>query len=194
MASTTEGRSSAVPSDGPASLRQTVTFPVNSLNCHVTSSMAILRGNTEIAALLRIFTSVVVTRVEMFVYQSFVPVVEPGSDGYAPFLVRFGIVPRNQALSDDSGGCVVNSVPHLVDLVTSHSQSSSARVAWGEGATPFPPGLQLDLRLIEERNEYASPIILISNPLPKSEPTHDVVAAQLNVTVSCSGRGFGGPV
>lgn len=175
--------STGLSSPGSLTVSLSIETPVVAANEH--GQIRSLRGHPRVKTLLSIFSVVEVVSVRMTVFQS--TVLAASAEGTATHLVRFGIVPRSTALDFQSSG-VVHYIPFLESMVTSTNVGSSARAVFGEGGVPFPPGLQLDLRAVETRHNY--PEVLVANTFI-SKLKHNLVQAQVDFTVRCSGQNFG---
>lgn len=143
------------------------------------------RDHPRVKQLLSLFSIVEITQVRAFVFQS--TVFSSSASGTKTALVRFGCIPRSLPLAVQNGG-VVGFIPCLESLSTSTNVASTARVIWGAGGLPFPPGLQLDLRAVETRHNYIN--FLLANATKLSD-SFEVARAQLDFTVRCSGQNFG---
>jgi hypothetical protein len=184
---------SAAPAAAPSTtayLEQVVAAPTEHLPQDSTGIFLSLRGIPRIRTLLSLFEKVEVTAVRAFVYQCTQNPLP--NNGATIALIRFGIVPRGTR-TDVGKTNVVPTIPSLYNITRSFNSTATASVNWGTGGIPFPAGLELDLRSAEVRNNY--PEFLIANSHPTSPAEGDqpdkLFAAQLEVTLKCSGVNFG---
>jgi hypothetical protein len=137
-----------------------------------------LRNSTEFATLRNMFAQIVVKRVVAVVTQSQLssPTDEEGS--IPTFSVDFGISERDRA--DINFGGEVD----FHTLTVGGPSPQTSRVVWGEGGLPFPTGLQLDLRLSEQRFKW--PSFYVGHGHEESGSTQELVRFKVFVTVECS--------
>jgi len=142
------------------------------------------RGHPRVVAALSLFSVVKLVSVDAFVFQATVRSAGSSSAGNIRH-ARYGVAPRGLALTD----VTVPEVPYVRNLVCGTQVASSAALTFGAGGEPFPPGLQLDLRAAEVRHRY--PRFWLMNPVVSTTETFDLVHAQLQFVVECSGQNFG---
>jgi len=170
-----------------------------SLDCTSLGFLYSFAGNTRVKQLMQIFSVVEIVSVRAFLFQVSTPPTNP--EGTVGALLRFGPVPRKTvySISTSSSGSskgstsVAGTIPTLRSIVTSPITPVSASVVWGAGGEPFPPGMQLDLRLVESRFNYINFLLANVNPVKLSGKAEswEVARVQLDFTVSCSGQNFG---
>jgi len=113
---------------------------------------------------LKFFLSAVVTKVNVDVQQTRGFSATTTAPVYLPSY-RIGIVPRGTSARNGSNQSVVSNIPRLVNYsLKMHGSEMSA--TWGVGGLPFPPGIQLDLKPVEFRTNYASFFIARNSALP----------------------------
>jgi hypothetical protein len=143
------------------------------------------REHPRIVTALQLFAVVELVSVRAFLFQ-------PGLVKDAPIaLIRFGIVPR--AITTHSGTTSrTASIPSLHSIVTNPVFASSGAYSWSNpvvsGGFPFPPGVQIDLRAIESRFNYAV-FCLVNDTV--STTSGAIYKCQLDFVVRCEGTGFG---
>ncbi len=160
--------------------------PVGNLTGKSAAIVYTFRSHPRIKELLKIFSSVVLIKATVYVYQANVSAPEEGSATQVR-TVRFGITPRGVTTS--SGGTnVVGYIPNLTNLALFSASPASASVTFGQGGVPFPPGLQLDFRDLETRFNYAE--FFLGSP-QQGDGDDSIASAQISFTVQCSGSNFG---
>lgn len=194
-AATTETveRVTAVSSIASAVLRIDLAFQTDVLKSDNNGLFLSFRSHPRVASLLGIYASVVIVSVRAYVWQA--SVFAANEDGAKISLVRFGVAPRGTSLGvKDSKGNVTSYAPFLPSLrsfATTPNQTTTVECAWGEGGTPFPPGIQLDLGAVEIRHNYPEFLLANAGVVTKKELSTELAQAQLDFTVHCSGQNFG---
>jgi len=154
------------------------------------------RDNAIVQDCLKMFAFVELVEVKVFVGQ--LTVLAAKSGGTKLVETRFGIVPRDTTyqISTGAGSTAtvtgyVSRIPHLASIMSSTNVPTTASVRFGPGGTPFPPGLQLDLRPLETRFNW--PVFFIGNVHVRADDPVDLWNVQVEFTVECWGEGFGNP-
>jgi len=144
------------------------------------------RDHPEVAWALRHFSSVRLERVSVVVFQSSTsqPAAGDRASSLSTNFVRYGLVPRNLPLPTDNEHSL-SYVPHLITAPWTVVESGATTHAWGPSGTPFPPGLELDFAVIENRFPYIALVVGSTSKLS--------FHVQLDFLISCSGQKFGAP-
>jgi len=136
---------------------------------------------------VEMFNSVVLTKVVLTISQLVVPA------SNAPFnrqFFKFGMVPRDIVfLDEDTNTGVVAYIPHLFGFSTSGSPQDVVHT-WGQGGTPFPPGLQLEMNVAEINGKYPCAFVGFASQLV-SKSTTLVLSMSMEFTIECKGQNFG---
>jgi len=188
----------------PGSLRLELAVQTPELFSDDNGIPAVLRQHPRIAQLLSIYSSVVLVSVRAYVWQT--SVFSSSAEAHRPALIRFGIVPRGITLQGiDAKGTTQTLTPFIPSLrcfATTVNQTATAEAVWGEGGSPFPPGLQLDLAAVEVRHHYPEFLLANAGAMTRKATKEQVkkcetadrigyAQAQLDVVVECTGQNFG---
>jgi len=144
------------------------------------------RENSEVAWALRHFSSVRLERVQVTVIQATVtqPGAGPSTTSLSTCFLRYGVVPRTLPIPVESENSL-SYVPHLVTAPWLPIETGATTHTWGDGGSSFPPGLELDFAVIENRYPYIAFIVGSTSKLS--------IHVQLDFLISCSGVRFGAP-
>lgn len=117
-----------------------------------------IRAHTQAAAFSSLFGACYVEKV-ILTLTSLVAL-ETGS---APWIFRFGLIPRGAAMSKSDVPTAAN-LPWLHPFISGATHHLQEKVVFARfpvgNELPFPPGLQLDLNATEIRFKYPTPAVL----------------------------------
>jgi hypothetical protein len=136
-----------------------------------------LRASGDFTTLKNMFAQIVVTRVVAVVTQSQVTGPETEGASLPTQSLDFGLSERDR--SDLDFGLM----PDFHTITVGGASPQTQRVVWGEGGEPFPTGLQLDLRLAEQRFKW--PAFFIGHEHHEAGNNFELVRYKVFVTVNC---------
>lgn len=142
------------------------------------------RNHPQVKMLMKLFASVKLVSVRVYLAQASIGSPDDVADSN---FVRFGLVPRGTVTvyKDTS---VVSYLPHLQTMAMDRTVLSATTISLN--GNDFPPGVELDFRSAEVRNNYAEFLVARISPGPKGEKIA-LIRGQIDFIVECDGQNFG---
>lgn len=158
--------------------------PLGVLMTNSTELVYSFRSHPQVKMLMKLFSTVKLVSVKVYLAQASIGTDLTVADAN---FVRFGIVPRGTVTTYKETN-VVSYLPHMQTMAMDRTTLAATVVDYSDGN--FPPGVELDFRSVEVRNNYAEFLVATTAPGPK-ESKQPLVRGQVDFVVECDGQNFG---